>query len=182
MEILHIFAIVSVIALFVSFSFHFYIKPFPVLAVQLSILFTLIIFPLISMFLIFNRGEDIFFVPANNFTFADNPYIFFAPLPACILVAVLFVFIRKSRFAGFSIKSVLDLSKSKTEIISIIISLIAGGAWLSITMIFDKTSGSIGMIKITAYTLFGFAMYLISSFVIILTKVVISSSVGKLGS
>ena len=126
-----------------------------------------------------SQGEDIFSVPESNFTFADKPYIFFAPLPVCVLTAVLFIFIRKSRFEDFSIRSVLDLKKSKTEIISIIISFLIGSVWLSVTMIFDKTSEPLEMINITAYTLLGFVMYLVSTFVIILTKVIISSFAGE---
>jgi len=126
MEILRIFMVVSAIALFVSFILHFYIKPFPILAVQLSILATLIIYPLINMYLIMNQCEDFFSVTETDFTFADRPYIFFMPLPVCVLTAVFFVFIRKSRFEDFSIRSFLDLSNSKIEIISIIISLIIG--------------------------------------------------------
>ena len=134
------------------------------------------------MYLIMSQGEDIFSVPESDFTFADKPYIFFAPLPVCVLTAVFFFFFRKSRFEGFSMKSVLDLRKSKSEIASIIISLIIGSIWLSITMFFENRDDFFQAFKITIYTLFGFMMYLVSNFVIILAKVIISSFAGETDS
>ena len=76
-------------------------------------------------------------------------------------------------------RSVLDLSKSKGEIASIIISLIIGSIWPSITMFFENRNDFFLAFKITVYTLFGFLMYLVSTFVIILTQIIISSLVGE---
>jgi hypothetical protein len=176
---MRIFIIITVVGLFVSVVLHLYTKKYPVLAVQLSILATLFIYPLANMYLAIARGSMDALDTINPEYLSFEPLVFFMPVPVCVLVAVVFVIVRRANITGISFSSIVDLSKVRIEITTLFLALITGSLWLTLSMFFQKSDSQLALIKYFLYTLFGFGMYLISNLVIFITKWLIANCTKK---
>ena len=164
-----VFLTMSTIAVFVSFLFNYRLKRFSVLAAQLSILSTLGIYPVIDFYnLIISKKEfleNIESVDPSNY----GALVFFAPLPVCITVSVIFVVLNAKK-AEVTSPSKLDKSKAIVTLFGAIISLFIGTVWLGVNMLVNKESFVVNVGTTAIYTVLGFVMYLFSAAVIMTIK------------
>ena len=95
-QIIFLFCIASVLGVFVSSIVNYYIKICPVFVVQLSMLITLCLYPMLNVYLFAMLTPDLRSVLSDDMNcLSYNSAMFFAPLPACILVGLVFSLLRK---------------------------------------------------------------------------------------
>lgn len=158
-EAWHFFGVISVVALFVSLTFNYKIQSC-VLAVELSILATLLIFPAINTYL--NMATILDYELAGDITrFPHSPLIFFFPLPICVLVSIVFYIFREKKIATSSDKlpSVRVWTRARTT--AWILSIFTGGLWLCVNMAFERSFQPFTTLRFFVYTICGFAAFLI---------------------
>jgi len=172
-EVRRVFVIMSLIAVFVSSIINRYLKRFPVLAVQLSILATLAIYPMINFYALVSTDYDVFSTVEKADPANFGVLVFLSPLPVCILTAIVFFTFRNRKTAK---KPSLQPHKSELipKAVSCIISLTVGSAWLSINMLFHKDAFHVTVIMFMFYTILGFIMYLVSEAVLLAVKQLIA--------
>ena len=172
-EVGRVFVIMSIIAVFVSSIINKYLKNFPVLAVQLSILSTLAIYPMINFYTLVATDYDVFNTTGRADPAHYGALVFLAPLPVCIFTAAVFFTFRNRR-----IKKKLSLQRDKSKLIlkavSCILSLTIGSAWLSINMLFNRDAFHVTVIMFMFYTVLGFIMYLVSAAVLLAVRQLIA--------
>ena len=168
-EIRRVFVILSVIGVCVSCGINRYLKYFPVLAIQLSILFSLAVYPMINFYTLMSSNYDVFEVTGRANPSHYGALVFLAPLPACILTAATFFIFRNRRTDK---KTFRQLGKSKLlmKIVSCVLSLTIGSVWLSISMLFEKGEFHTTVAIFIFYTILGFIMYLASEVVLLVVK------------
>ena len=169
-----VFLTMSIIALLFSVALNYNIKDFPVLAAQLSMLLTLAVFPLVNRYLIIAGNEDVlaridYIVSPATF----GPLIFFAPLPVCVIVTIIFVIYNTNKAQ----KKSASLFSKITPILNAfgcIVSLVIGSVWLSINMLFSKEGFTVNLWMFFCYTILGFGMYVFSGVILLAIKTIIS--------
>ncbi len=177
-EIGRVFVIMSLIAVFASCIINKYLNNLPVLAVQLSILATLTIFPMINFYTLAASGYEGFEVTDRVNPAHYGALVFLAPLPVCIFTAAAFFIFRNRRTDK---KTSWQLNKTRliVKIVPCILSLTIGGVWLSISMLFAKGRFHATVAVFMFYTILGFMMYMASEVVLLIVKRSITGSKGK---
>ena len=173
-----VFVIMSIIALFVSSIINKYLKNFPVLATQLSILVTLAIYPMVNFYTLVAADDDVFNVLGRADPSNYGACVFFAPLPVCVFIAAVFFTFRNWRMQK---KPSLQWDKSKLigKAVPCILSLTIGSTWLSVNMLFNRDTFPVTVIMFMFYTVLGFVMYLVSAAVLFAVRRLIVKCDGK---
>jgi len=159
-EALHCFFVISVVAFFVSLIFNSKIKSCPVLAVELSILATLLIFPAINTYLNMATMPD-YELARDVASFPHSPSIFFFPLPVCVLVSIAFYIYREKKIEASSERLPSVTGRKKARTAAWILSLLTGSLWLYVNMAFEKSFQLFTVLRFFVYTICGFAVYLV---------------------
>jgi len=154
------FLVISVIGTFVSFIINKKVKDCPVFAVQLSVLLTLIVYPLVNTYLYVATLSDYEF-SERIVDFPYGPFVFFVPLPVCILIATIFHIYREKKRAGDSSRAAPYSKSTKLRVIAWVLAILAGSFWLSYTMAIEKAPDHFTAFRFLAYTTCGFAAYLV---------------------
>ncbi len=157
-EVLRCFWVISIIGFFVSFIFNRRIKSCPVLAVELSILATLFVYPAINAYLNMATISD-YELAADVTSFPHSPLVFFLPLPVCVLVCIVF-YIYRERIKDSSQLSPSIEGWTRARKAAWVLSILTGGLWLCVNMAFEKSFQLLTVARFFVYTVCGFAAYL----------------------
>lgn len=177
---LHLFVIISVIAFFVSLIFNNKIKSCPVLAVELSILATLLIFPAINTYLNMATMPD--YELAGDVThFPHSPSIFFFPLPVCVLVSIAFYIYREKKIEASSERLPSVTGRKKARTAAWILSLLTGSLWLCVNMAFDRSFQLFTVLRFFVYTICGFSAYLVVELILWIVRSLFAAGDGQEG-
>ena len=97
-EIIFLFLVASGTGTIVCVTINQFIKSHPVLVVQISMLITLFMYPVINSYLFILLGSDYESLIYGRMEYLSyNSVMFFAPLPVCILVTAIFFLLRKRK-------------------------------------------------------------------------------------
>ena len=168
-EIGRVFVVMSIIAVFVSCVINKSLKNLPVLAVQLSILATLAIYPMINLYSLAASGYEGFEITDRVDPAHYGALVFLTPLPVCIFTAAAF-FVFRNRKTEKKISRQRNITRLIVKIVPCILSLTIGGVWLSISMLFAKGKFHTTVAVFMFYTILGFIMYLASEIVLLIVK------------
>jgi len=157
-EALRCFLIISVIGFFVSFIFNRKSKSCPVLAVELSILATLLIYPAINAYLNMATMSD-YGLAGDVTDFPRSPLVFFFPLPVCVLVSLVFYAFRARLKDPLLSPSIPGWTRTRKA--AWILAILAGSLWLCVNMAFERSFELLTVARFFVYTLCGFAAYLV---------------------
>ena len=173
-EALRCFLVISVIGFFVSFIFNRKSKSCPVLAVELSILATLLIYPAINAYLNMATMSD-YGLTTDVTDFPRSPLIFFFPLPVCVLVSIGFYIYREK----MSDSSPSIPGWTRTRKAAWVLAILAGGLWLCVNMAFEKSFELLTVARFFVYTVCGFTAYLAVEFILWRVRLLCAAGSGR---
>ncbi|MCK4294161.1 MAG: hypothetical protein KAY65_13260 [Planctomycetes bacterium] len=175
-EALRCFLVISVIGFFVSFIFNRKSKSCPVLAVELSILATLLIYPAINAYLNMATMSD-YGLAGDVTDFPRSPLVFFFPLPVCVLVSLVFYAFRARLKDPLLSPSIKGWTKARKA--AWILAILAGGLWLCVNMAFEKSFELLTVARFFVYTLCGFAAYLAVELILWMVRLLLATADGQ---
>ena len=175
-EVARSFLIISIIGFLVSFILNKEIKNSPIFAVQLSILLSLFIYPLIDTYLHIATVSH-YNLDADIIGFPRAPLIFFIPLPICTLVAVIFYIYREKENIHASDSEAKIYSKRRTRfrVAAFVLSVLAGGVWLTFAMALEKTLHQLTVLRFLCYTVYGFTVYLVVELILSIIRLLFAA-------
>ena len=163
-QIIFLFFIASVTGVIVSYAVNKYIKTCSVFVVQLSMLITLFLYPMLNAYLFAMLTPGLDNVLYGNIDcLSYNSAMFFAPLPTCILVTLLFSLCRKR----YSFEQLASAKSQPTGLpilrnASRLLSVIMGAIWFVATLrIISYQNAQERLMMLLLLTVYG----LIASFV-----------------
>lgn len=178
-EVTHSFLIISIIGVFVSSIINKKTKSCPVFAVQVSVLLTLIIYPLVNTYLYMATVSDYEFTE-KIVDLSYGPFIFFVPLPVCILVAAMFYIYREKKRVNDSTETAPDAKGNiRLRVVAWALAVLAGGFWLSYTMAIERVPYHFTVLRFLAYTVYGFVAYLVVELVLLVIKLFFAAGVQQ---
>ena len=168
-EITILFLVASATGVLVSGAVNKYIKGYPVLTVQISMLGTLFLYPFINAYLFVLISPDYDAILSGKMEYLSyGSVMFFAPLPACILTVVIFSLLGKKERTADSPEPLpqsneqVNNKAGKLKQTAWVLSVFMGGLWfIMIAAKISCSSGKERLIALSAFTIYG----VIASFV-----------------